>query len=497
MPARILVVDDEPEMGNFFRFFLEEEKGYQVRVAENGREAEEALKEHFDLVLLDLKLPDTDGLTLLREIKLKDAGCEVIVMTGYSTVKTAVEAIQMGAFDYLEKPFDDLGALEGIVERALSRALAGGRDAGAEEDGARQGLLERIGFITGRSEKMLRLLSVAEKLAKKHITLLIRGETGTGKEVMARYIHAVSLRANRPFLAINCGALPENLLESELFGHEKGAFTGAASQHKGIFELAHRGTLFLDEVGEASIPIQVKLLRVLETGEIFRVGGEKPIRVDTRVIAATNAPLEDLVKEKRFREDLFYRLDVVTLTLPPLRERREDICLLAEHFLRRHYPSGQTPRLSDEVVAALSSYDWPGNIRELVNVMAQVATLCDGPVVLKEHLPAKISGGAAAADVEPAAQPDTVHQTENRCVSEVEALLARLLKEVNILKGFDLPYLLDELDRIISVATKQLIHRSLREAEGHYAQAAEWLCTTPRVLRYLNKEKRCGRRGRE
>lgn len=393
MPARILVVDDELEMGNFFKFLLEA-KGNEVVFAQNGRQAREAFRQPFNLALLDLKLPDTDGLTLLREIKTQQPGCEVIVMTGYATVKSAVEAIQLGAFDYIEKPFTELETLENVIDRALARGLAQGEasdETASEALLLRKEILEKIGLITGKSEKMQRLLTIAEKLAQKNITILIRGETGTGKELLARFIHAVSPRAGQPFLAVNCGALPENLLESELFGHEKGAFTGASGQHKGIFELAHRGTLFLDEIGEANITVQVKLLRVLETGEILRVGGEKPIRVDTRVIAATNAPLEELVEKKGFREDLFYRLDVVTLTLPPLRERREDICLLAEHFLARHYPKGNAPHLSAEVVEALTNYDWPGNIRELSNVMAQVAALCDTSTVLIEHLPPKIT----------------------------------------------------------------------------------------------------------
>ncbi|HHW39683.1 MAG TPA: sigma-54-dependent Fis family transcriptional regulator [Syntrophomonadaceae bacterium] len=497
MAARILVVDDELEMGNFFTFLLDA-KGHEVTVAENGAKAREALKEHFHLILLDLKLPDADGLVLLKEIKLRHPKSEVIVMTGYSTVKTAVEAIQLGAFDYLEKPFDDLDALEKIIENALNRSLAKDEQPSYETSAKSKGVLESIGFVTGKSEKMQRLLVVAEKLAQKHITLLIRGETGTGKEVLARYIHSVSPRSAQPFLAINCGALPENLLESELFGHEKGAFTGAGSQHKGIFELAHRGTLFLDEIGEANLSIQVKLLRVLETGEIFRVGGEKPIRVDTRVIAATNAPLEEMVKEKRFREDLFYRLDVVTLTVPPLRERREDICLLAEHFLSRHYQVGEVPRLSDEAIRALMEYDWPGNVRELANVMAQVAAMCDGPVVLKEHLPRKILENIPGSVAAPAVSAEIVESgksSEQKWLGEIEKHLQAFAEQVDFKRGFELPYFLSELDMLIARATQQLIRRALKEAEGRYPKAAEWLGTTPRVLRYLNKEKHVKREG--
>ncbi|MDH7578129.1 MAG: sigma-54 dependent transcriptional regulator [Bacillota bacterium] len=489
MQAKVLVVDDELEMCNFFQFLFEN-KVEEVVVAQNGREAREAFRKPFHLVLLDLKLPDTDGLTLLREVKEQHPRCEVLVMTGYATVKSAVEAIQLGAFDYLEKPFADLDALEVVIDRALARALAQGEPLD-EALTQRREVLKSIGFVTGRSEKMQRLLMIAEKLAQKNITLLIRGETGTGKELLARYIHAVSPRAGQPFLAVNCGALPESLLESELFGHEKGAFTGAAGQHKGIFELAHQGTLFLDEIGEASPAIQVKLLRVLETGEILRVGGEKPIRVNTRVIAATNAPLEELVEQKRFREDLFYRLDVVTLSLPPLRDRREDIGLLAEHFLGQHYQPGEAPRLSPGVIGALTNYDWPGNIRELANVMAQVAAICDGPVVLREHLPAKISEGTSEdMGKNPGAQAETP-RVEQQWLAEITAYLENFAEQVDFTTGFELPYFLEELKKAVARSTQHLIKRALKEAGGSYPRAAEWFQTTPRVLRYLNKEKRC------
>jgi two-component system NtrC family response regulator len=494
--ARILVVDDEREMGNFFRFFLED-KNYEITVVENGLQAREALQEYFHLVLLDLKLPDTDGITLLKEIKARYPTSEVLIMTGYSTVKSAVEAIQLGAYDYLEKPFDNLDALEAILGRALSRALARREVREDDELTRRKQVLKSVGFVAGKSEKMQRLLTIAEKLADKNITMLIRGETGTGKEVLARYIHAVSSRSQQDFLAINCGAFTEALLESELFGHEKGAFTGAASQHRGIFELANRGTLFLDEIGDAAQAIQVKLLRVLETGEIFRVGGEKPIRVDTRVIAATNAPLEKLVAEKRFREDLFYRLDVVTLELPPLRERREDIHLLAEHFLKSHYEE-RPLRLSSEVVAALTRYNWPGNIRELANVIAQTAAVCDGPTVLMEHLPSKITEvteqnkGHLKNGMEIVLQPTALSALppEQKWLDEVAASLDNFIDQVDIKAGFDLPGYLDSIKEVSNESTRKLIEKSLDASGGRYPQAAKWLKTTPRVLRYLYKEKK-------
>ncbi|MGQ9556443.1 MAG: sigma-54-dependent transcriptional regulator [Desulfurispora sp.] len=384
--ARILVIDDEVAVGMFFRRLLER-KNLRAVLAESGEQARRAWeKEEFAVALVDVRLPDASGLDLLQEIKTRQPGCEVIMMTGYSTTRTAVRAIQLGAFDYLEKPFEDIAQLESIVERALqagqSRQEGGGRQAGWEE------LARRTGFVVGRSPVMRRLADVASKIARKNINVLIHGETGTGKEVLARFIHAASPRAGHMFIPVNCGAFPESLLESELFGHEKGAFTGAAAQRRGIFELAHRGTLFLDEVGEASPAIQVKLLRVLETGEFLRVGGEKPIQTDVRIIAATNVDLEKAAQEKTFREDLFYRLDVVRLILPPLRERREDIPLLAGHLVQRCAARGgrTAPAITPEALQSLQNYHWPGNIRELSNVLEKAVALCEGQMIRPHHL---------------------------------------------------------------------------------------------------------------
>ncbi|WP_072867931.1 sigma-54-dependent transcriptional regulator [Desulfofundulus thermosubterraneus] len=396
LQARILVVDDEVEVGTFFCCLLER-KGYRVTVATSGREAREAINDQkFHVAVVDLKLPDSDGLFLLQEVKKVQPGCEVIIMTGYSTTRTAVRAIQLGAYDYIEKPFEDISQIEALIDKALDFA------GGAEERKKRLSTAEwghiaaRTGMIVGNSQVMNRLLSVAYKIARKDVNVLIQGETGTGKEVLARFIHAASPRCDKPFIAVNCGALPENLLESELFGHEKGAFTGATGKRRGIFELANHGTLFLDEIGEASLSIQVKLLRVLETGEFMRVGGEKPIKTDVRVIAATNVDLEQAVREKNFREDLFYRLDVVRLHLPPLRERREDIPVLVEHFLHELSDRGlnQNIKISSEAMKIITGYSWPGNVRELVNAIHQAAALCDGAVILPGHLSSRITGAS-------------------------------------------------------------------------------------------------------
>ncbi|ABO50784.1 two component, sigma54 specific, transcriptional regulator, Fis family [Desulforamulus reducens MI-1] len=388
----VLIIDDEQSVGTFFSRLLKP-KGYRVGVACSGVQAHELVaKDHYDVAMVDLKLPDADGLSLLQHIKNVQPQCEVIIMTGYSTTRTAVKAIQYGAFDYIEKPFDDILLIEKLIEKALNFGMTDGQM--DKETFSWSKVAEKIGFQVGRTPQMIKLVSIAERIAAKDINVLIQGETGTGKEVLARFVHAASQRSDKPFLAINCGALPENLLESELFGHERGSFTGASVQRKGIFELANNGTLFLDEIGEASLAIQVKLLRVLETGEFLRVGGEKPVKTNVRIIAATNVDLEEAVKQKQFREDLFYRLDVIRLVLPPLKERLEDIPQFVEHFVNRFWErnDGPVPAFAPSCIEAMLNYHWPGNIRELANSVEQALALCDGNAVLPEHLSGKING---------------------------------------------------------------------------------------------------------
>jgi DNA-binding NtrC family response regulator len=378
---QVLIIDDEADVCTFFRRLLTK-KGYGVATAVNEPEAMRALEEQsFNVAMVDLKLPDTDGLTLLQTIKARQPACEVIIMTGYSTIKTAVTAMQLGAYEYLEKPFDDIGEIETLIEKAAAYGINLQQGHRATEEWAE--VAQAVGFQVGTSPSMNRLVSLAFKIAGKNINVLIQGKTGTGKEVLARFLHAASSRADQPFIPVNCGALPENLLESELFGHEKGAFTGANQTRRGIFELANHGTLLLDEIGDASPLIQVKLLRVLETGEFMRVGGERPIKTDVRVIAATNVDLEEAIREKTFREDLYYRLNVVRLEIPPLRARADDIPLLAEHFVRLFNPD---LRLSQGALRLLRDYSWPGNIRELANVMRRAAVICNGDTILPEHL---------------------------------------------------------------------------------------------------------------
>ncbi|MGB9858341.1 MAG: sigma-54-dependent transcriptional regulator [Moorellaceae bacterium] len=422
-PARILVVDDEREVGVFFKRLFER-KGYKVALALNGRQATAALRSFpFHVALVDLKLPDTDGLSLLQEIKSCQPGCEAIIMTGYSTTRTAVKAMQLGAYDYIEKPFEDISEIEVLIEKALSFSTVD------EENKVKLSASEwyptasRLGIVVGHSQVMNNLFSLAYKIARRDVNILIQGETGVGKEVLARFIHAASHRAGAPFVAVNCGALPENILESELFGHERGAFTGAVAQKRGIFELANGGTLFLDEIGEASPSIQVKLLRVLETGEFMRVGGEKVFKTNVRIIAATNVDLEQAVKDNLFRKDLFYRLDVIRLVIPPLRDRKEDIPALIAHFLRT-FNNHELPyqvRISPEASEILTNYSWPGNIRELVNVLRQAAILCDGHRIEPRHLPARLKLKPEAVC---SSQTLENEQREGDLVSRLEKLLS-------------------------------------------------------------------------
>ncbi|MDD2553346.1 MAG: sigma-54 dependent transcriptional regulator [Desulfotomaculaceae bacterium] len=370
-----LVVDDEVEVGTFFEYYLKEERGFPVDVAISGREARKLFQEKkYDLALVDLKLPDTDGITLLKEIKEFNPGCEIIIMTGYSTVKTAVEAMKLGALDYIDKPFEELDELDRIIDQALHLVLNGNQFADEEIDK----LASEYGIVTSKDSSFKNLLLLCKKVATRKISILIEGETGTGKEVLARFIHANSLRADFPFIGINCGALTETLLESELFGHEKGAFTGAQGLRRGIFELADKGTLFLDEIGEATPAIQVKLLRVLESGEFYRVGAEKPIMPDVRIIAATNKNLQEAARNNLFREDLLYRLDVVRVSIPPLRERRMDILPLVDYFIEKNRPVEDLPgkaEFSPEARELLQNYDWPGNVRELSNVVTRAMAI--------------------------------------------------------------------------------------------------------------------------
>ncbi len=394
MPSRLLVVDDE----RLIRWSLEqtlEKAGYEVATAETGAAALAALRdEPPDLVLLDLKLPDLDGLQVLRQIRELQPRVQVVIMTAYADVGTAVEAMRLGAYDYLPKPID-FENLAVTIRNALEA-----RQLRQKVELLREQLApSHFDHLVGVSRAMQDVVGLARKVsASGATTVLIQGESGTGKDVLARAIHYESSRADEPFMEITCTAMPETLLESELFGHERGAFTDAKTQKKGLLELAHGGTLFLDEIGDMAPALQAKLLRVLEERRFRRVGGTRDISVDIRVVAATNKDLRSAVEQGAFRKDLYYRLQVVTITIPPLRERREDIPLLARHFLQHFSREFRKPlpRLGPPVERLLVQYDWPGNVRELRNVVERAMILTEGEEIVPADLPPEIAHQAVA-----------------------------------------------------------------------------------------------------
>jgi two-component system, NtrC family, response regulator AtoC len=383
---RLLIAEDNEDTCRQLKTLLEAEGNLHVDTTRDGRQALEALQQNFySIFLTDLKMPHLDGMQLIEEIQKQDIPVTVIVMTGHGSIDGAVQAIRMGAYDFLTKPLDP-GHLQLVVRRALSdRAL---RD---EVVYLREQLEARDAFrdIVSKSPRMHGILELVNNIAHTTTTVLIEGETGTGKEMIARAIHraSASLRTG-PMVAINCAALPENLLESELFGHEKGAFTGAISQRKGRFEQANGGTLFLDEVGEIPPAMQVKLLRVLQERCFERVGGTDPIEVDVRIITATNRSLARMVKKGIFREDLYFRVNVIRIEVPPLRDRPEDIPLLARHFAEKFVRPHESPKeFSPQVMETLLNYRWPGNVRELENAIERACVTCHGSTIQPEHLP--------------------------------------------------------------------------------------------------------------
>jgi two-component system NtrC family response regulator len=383
----ILIVDDEINYPLVLSAVLEEE-GFETLTANSGQEALEIFENSdIDLILADMKMPEMNGVELLERIKAQDPDLPVIMMTAYGTVEKAVEAMQKGAFSYILKPFENK-RLNLYVTKALAMFRV------VKENRSLRIAVESkysFGNIVGKSPKIQRVFDTIKKVAPSSATVLIEGESGTGKELVAKSIHFNSQRRDKMFVAVNCGALVENLLESELFGHEKGAFTGAVAKKKGRFELADGGTLFLDEIGELSQNLQVKLLRVLQEKIVERVGGVKPFAVDIRIIAATNKRLEDEVKAGRFREDLYYRLNVLHIELPALTERQEDIRLLVDHFIKKYSDQNRSDvavtRIEKEVERLFHAYNWPGNIRELENVIERALIMCSGNTITISDLP--------------------------------------------------------------------------------------------------------------
>jgi DNA-binding NtrC family response regulator len=386
---KLLIVDDERSMCQFLSIMLRKE-GYDIVAVSNGKKALEQVKAHrFDLVITDIKMSGMDGIELLGEIKKTDRSIPVIIMTAYASQKTAIEAVNNGAFHYLIKHAKN-DEIKMVVRNALDM-----RRVKTENLLLKKQLKKSSDFktIIGKSEEMAKVFGLVEKVADTDSTILVGGESGTGKELIARAIHFRSHRANNPFVSINCGALPENLLESELFGHVKGSFTGAIRDKEGLFKVAQGGTFFLDEVGETSPTIQVKLLRVLQEREIIPVGGTNPIKVDVRLIAATNADLEKAVNQERFRADLYYRLNVIPIYLPPLRKRKDDIPLLVQHFLKK-FNENLKPEAQKSIAKAamdvLIDYSWPGNVRELENVIERAVILEESQEIQVEALPEKL-----------------------------------------------------------------------------------------------------------
>ncbi len=441
---RILVVDDEPAQRELVAGFLRKH-GFDVVEAGGGREAVARFKqEAFDLVLTDQRMPDLSGLELLEAVRSTSPETAVVIVTAYGTIETAVSAVKAGAADYLTKPLnldDLLHRVHRVRER--QRLVAENRE-------LREALAERhrVEGIIGDSGRMQEVLSLVRRVAPSDATVLIRGESGTGKELIARALHYASPRATGPLVKVNCAALAESLLEAELFGHEKGAFTGAVASRKGRFELAGGGSIFLDEIGDLPPHLQVKLLRVLQEREFERVGSSRPIKVDVRLLAATHRNLEALVRDGRFREDLYYRINVVTIVLPPLRERREDLPPLIEHFLRVFAgKNGKTVRgLTREAREALLRYDYPGNIRELENLMERAVVLTRDDVIGVEDLPLALEAPAPASG------------EDAGLIAAVEGLERRMIRE------------------------------ALAKADGTQTRAAELLGISERVLRYKLKK---------
>jgi DNA-binding NtrC family response regulator len=406
--SHILVADDEPSIREVLRDILEGE-GAQVTLVGSGSAARNAIEaEEPDLAIFDVRMPAPDGLELLREVRSKGLGLPILIITAQDSSTIAIDAMQRGAYDYLSKPFD-IDEVLIVVRRAIEHRRLTRRVYQLE----RATQSDPRDLMIGRSQVMQQVYKLIGRVAASTATVLITGESGTGKELVAQVIHRSSERRDGPFVAVNCAALPETLLESELFGHEKGAFTGAVAQRKGRFELAAKGTIFLDEIGETSLTTQKKLLRVLQERCFERVGGNLPVKVDVRFIAATNRDLLHEASLGHFREDLYYRLNVINIHMPPLRERRDDIVLLVDHFLSKHRRPGSTPmRIAETAIQLLQSYDWPGNVRQLENTIERAIVLAQGQLIGPEHI--QIG--------ETTAQDQALHEALTRLVHRGEGL---------------------------------------------------------------------------
>lgn len=500
----ILVIDDDNEVSYSLARVLSS-RGYQVATAGSGEEGLKLVRTALpEMVFLDIRMTGMSGLEVLQRLRTIDPHAVVILMTAYGTTQTAIEAMKYGAFDYIVKPFD--------VEKVLQLAESGLKARrGAKEFQGQERILNSDDYqegIVGRSEPMQQVFKLIGQVAPSDVTVLVTGESGTGKELVARCIHQHSGRSRKPFVAVNCAAIPENLIESELFGHERGAFTGATGQRAGRFEQCDGGTIFLDEIGDMALPTQTKILRVLQEGEIQRVGGSGTIKVDVRVIAATNRDLEGMVAARSFREDLYYRLNVVRLRLPPLRERMEDLPLLVDFLLQKLEKSGKTQakKLSPDAMALLRQHRWPGNVRELENVVYRSAVMAQGDVILIRDLPAELHApgmpvapeatplGAippqprqgppvdTASSPAPAAPaPPVIPPQEERQIgygeTDTAALLDRLYQALRRGDGEG------SGENILGAIEKEMIVRALKETEGNQVKSSAILGITRTTLR--------------
>ncbi|MDQ1349698.1 MAG: two-component system, NtrC family, response regulator PilR [Acidobacteriota bacterium] len=451
LSGSILIVDDEASLLDFLSVLCTGE-GLSVTTARSVREAREQLAERTpDLVLCDMMMPDGNGLELLKEIKGGDSRTSVIMMTAYTSTKNAIDAMKLGAYDYVPKPFD-IDELKAVLERALEKNRLY-----EENTYLRRELEQRYAFnnIIGRSPRMQAIFGLIERIARTASTVLIHGESGTGKELIARAIHFSSPRATQRVLSINCGAMPENLLESELFGHERGAFTGALRDKKGLFQEANHGTLFLDEIGEMSLTMQVKLLRVLQERVVRRVGGTSEDPVDVRIIAATNQNLQEKIGRGEFREDLFYRINVIPIAIPPLRSRREDIPLLVDHFLHKYSAALGVPpkRISAEAMRLLEGHTWPGNVRELENLIERAIALSTGSAITAADLPTSLAAAGPRDD-----------------------------------QGVSLPIDGLDLEALLEGIRSDVMRQALERSGGVQTQAAELLRMSFRSFRYYARK---------
>ncbi len=471
---KILLIDDESDVLYAFQRIFDSPET-QITTASSGEEGIELFpKVQPNLVIMDVRMGGMTGLQTLEKIREIDARTPVIMMTAYGTTKTAIEAMKLGAYDYLLKPFD-VPKLQQLVFSALkaSRDMRQSISLEQLEDPAD----DELGIV-GRSEAMQKVFKLVGQLATSQATALITGESGTGKEIVARAIYQNSLRSQKPYLAINCAAIPENLLESELFGHEKGAFTGANAIRVGKFEQCNQGTIFLDEIGDMALQTQTRILRVLQNGTFERVGSNTPIEVDVRVIAATNKDLEEAVSQKEFREDLFYRLNVVRIHLPPLRERKDDIRLLVSYFLKKFSSihGGPPKSISADALRALETYQWPGNVRELENVVQRSLVVTKGNAILLGDLPPEVLGKDATASVSTPATPVSAPTPEGEPLGaseDIPALATTLFEWAR--NSPDL--------KVLPAVERELVRCALQETRGNQLKAAALLGITRATLR--------------